>query len=133
MPRLFRFLVLLLLFAAPFFISAQSVNQSNFTSRQANLTVENATNYVAMINESSYLVFSPNLAQAYSYLNMASHSPPSSAVLYARLAVRSAQNAYSDIGIYRELGAFGALVFTIIIAFLLYRVMIPVRKRRYSG
>lgn len=122
--------VLLFLFAAPFSLSAQSISPRNYTVAEANLTISNATAYVNMINESSYLVFTPNLKQAYSYLGEADfllNRSPGSAVLYADSAVASAHNAYGNMEAYREISAVGALVFTIILGLILYRFMMPIK------
>lgn len=123
---------LLLISAAPLPLHAQSIKGQNYTRAEANLTLSNASAYVSMINQSSYIFSSPDLKQAYSYLNEAElllNKSPGSSVLYSNLAVSSARSAYKDIGAYRQISELGALVFTIVMALLLYRFMRPLRRK----
>jgi len=120
-------LVLLLAFAA------QAQGTQHYTVAQANETLSNATAYVNIVNESGYLVFWPNLTQAYSYLNKSRTSlngSPDSAVMYAGLAAGSAKASYERIGAYREDATLAALAFTVVMAVMLYRFMKPVKKNR---
>jgi hypothetical protein len=124
---------LLFIFAAQLYLVAQSAGQSHYTAAQANQTLSNATAYVSIINESGYLVFYPNLAQAYSYLNesrQALNSSPSNSIVYADLALASAKSSYQKIGTYRGISLLGTMVFTIIVGLILYRFMKPVGKKR---
>ena len=58
------------------------------------------------MNQSGYLIFYPNLTQAYGYLDRAEavrNASPASAVLYAEEAQSSAAAQYGAIGGYRNL------------------------------
>lgn len=126
-------LVLLFILAAPFSVFAQSLGPQNYTYARANTTLSNATAYLSRINDSGYLVFTPNLRQAYSYLGTAKlllNKSPQGSVLYSNLAVKSARRAYGNIESYRETSILGALVFTIAMGLILYRFMVPVKKNR---
>ncbi len=123
---------LLLLFAVQPY-NAQSVSAQNYTKGQAGLIFSNASAYVNMINQSSYLVFSPNLKQAESDLDRARsllNTSPVDSVLYSKIAVESANSAYERISTYRGISELGALAFTVIMVLLLYRFMKPVKARR---
>lgn len=125
-------LLLLFLFGATATGYAYSINSTNYTRAYANASIANATSYINKINESSYLIFTPDLRQAYSYLNKSEllmNTSPSTSIFYSELAVSSARMAYQKIGAYREVGALFISLFTIAVAAVLYRFMQPVKKK----
>ena len=112
---------------------ASQLSHSNYTQAQANAIIRNATNYINEVNDSGYLVFYPNLTQAYSYLNKSYAlypSSPSGAVYYATLASASAQGQYGRISYYRSASLITVLVLTVVVAALLYLFMRPVKLKK---
>ena len=105
---------------------------SNYTQGYANATISRASSYVESVNESGYLIFYPNLTQAYVYLNKAQAAyirSPDQAVAYANEAQASAAQQYSDIGEYRY-AAFAAMAaITVISAAVVAASMRKVRGR----
>ncbi len=107
------------------------------TQQYANQTLTSAINFVNLVNESGYVVFYPNLTQAYSDLANAErlyNASPSSSVFYANKAVDEANTQYQIIGRYRETAVISMLALTLISGLALYRLSQPVaketRKRR---
>ena len=122
----YLFLVILAILSLPVLVNAASIHTAEYNFSEANASLNNATAYVSMVNQSSYLIFSPKLNQSYSYLGEARkllNSTPGSSILYSKLAISSARQAYSNITLYRGYGFLGALVFTIISGLLLLRFM----------
>ena len=79
---------------------------SNYTVEYANLTLASASAYVDSVNQSAYLIFYPNLTQAYAYLGKAKatyNTSPASSVLYAQEARSSAMAQYLAISGYRKM------------------------------
>lgn len=106
---------------------------SNYSRQYANVTINHAIEYVNMVNESSYLLFYPNLTQAYSYLNTSLslyNSSPADAVVFANKAVGQAMLQYNVINSYRQVSAAAMLLLTLLLLLLLHRLMAPVRKAR---
>ncbi|MGC8547404.1 MAG: hypothetical protein ACP5MC_00165 [Candidatus Micrarchaeia archaeon] len=101
--------------------------QSNLSETQyANKTIQAAEAYIEKINESTYLVFVPNLTQAYAYLSKAKkvlNASPYEAMVYADEAKKSAAAAYAQLNAYRVPSALAMLAFTIVIAAILARIM----------
>ncbi len=123
--------VLAVLLTAPAY--GAGISPQGYNALQANLTIQNVSSYVAMVNESSYLIFSPNLTQAYLYLGKAQQvytTSPSTAVEYADLAKQSAGSAYSDISSYRSYSLLAMLVFAGVTGFLLYTFSIRSNRRK---
>jgi hypothetical protein len=113
--------------------SAQNVTIPVYNSTTANETINSTINYVNTINMSGYLIFSPNLTQAYSYLNKSisiEKTSPTSAVAYANLASKSAYYAYQQIESYRQVSLGGATLFTLAIALILRSQMKPVKPAK---
>ena len=109
-----------------------SINSTSYNYTSANQMVNNATNYVNTLNMSGYLVFYPNLTQAYSYLNksyLVLNSSPNSAVQYANLASSSAYFAYLRTESYRQISLAAVVIFTLAIAVLLRFQMTPVKRQ----
>ncbi len=98
----------------------------NYAQSSANSTLANATYFVEQVNESAYLIFYPNLTQAYYYLNKSSaalNSSPDTSVAYANLAVSSAKSQYALIGKYRTVSAAVMALITAFFAMMLFLVM----------
>ncbi len=126
-------LIALMLVAMPILASASQFNSSNYTVAEANATISQAESYINAVNQSGYLIFSPNLTQANSYLNTSLavyKESPASAVLYAQLADRSAEQAYLQISRYKSESFVATLIFTAVVAFILYGYGKPIKGRR---
>lgn len=114
-------------------VHAAEVHAPYYTVEEANAIISNATLYVNGINQSSYLIFYPNLTASYAYLSKARliyKDSPSSAIFYANKATYSAYSAYTAIGYYRYISAALSALFAAVFAGLLYKLMKPVRKYR---
>lgn len=97
----------------------------------------NATSaYIAKVNQSGYLIFRPNLTQAYNDLGQAnsllsSNTPNATrAVQLLQSATASATKAQQKIYGYRAISAVVVIFLTIIVAFVLYKWMKPVSQQR---
>lgn len=115
---------------------ASSLAQGNYSVEYANMTINSTAAYVQMINESAYLIFTPNLTSAYKYLDMARQvytAQPDLAVLYAGKAHDAAAEAYNNISSYREDSLIAVAVLTAITAVALYKLGMPVRKARRAS
>jgi hypothetical protein len=123
----FLFLSFIFLFS----VSASNIGVQSYTVQQANLSVSNATAYINNINQSGYLIFKPDLTQAYAYLSAAQASyltQPTFAVSQAGLAESSALAAYNKISSYKSTAALIMIILTIITAMVLYKLSLPDRK-----
>lgn len=109
--------------------------QSQVTSptvAYANLTVSNAAYYISQVNESGYLIFYPNLTQAYADLFKAEsmyNTSPSTAVVYANKAVNEAASEYLRISGYRNESVIGMAALTAVFAVVLARVSRRVKRQ----
>ena len=122
----FALLSAVLLLPTVLLASYNSTNQSNATT-----AFSSATAYVNYVNESGYLIFSPNLTTAYIYLNKSSSimsTDPANAIAYANSARHEALQQYEKINSYRTYSVAGMAAFTIFMATILYLYMQPVRK-----
>jgi hypothetical protein len=130
-----RPLFILFSFLALFAI-ANAQTQIGVASRQmANETLNMASNYVELVNESGYLLFYPNLTQAYADLASAErlfNTSPAGSVAFANKAVSDAKTQYETISAYRSDAFAVSLALAIVFALLLGRLMKPV-KRSASG
>jgi hypothetical protein len=116
----------MLLFAQP------QVGNENYTSAYANSLIANVSAYISNINESSYLIFQPNLAGAYLNLSYAISNVsynPNAAVLYAERANESAYGQYKSMGYYKGASLPVIIAFTLLMLALLYKYMVPVKGR----
>ena len=131
----FSFFVL----ASVLLLAGSQLYNQNYTVQQANFSLAQAESYISSVNQSSYLVFSPNLSTAYSYLNRAQelqNSSPTLAVSYAQLATTQASIAYGQISSYKRYAALITLFLTAWVGALLYVLMKPSAKsdkRRFNG
>jgi hypothetical protein len=118
------------------FVAAPAWAQSSFnstTASYANETISNAAYYIEAVNESSYLVFYPNLTQAYADLFKAEslyNTSPATAVIYANKAVKEASGEYARISGYRDESAIAMAAIMIVLAVMIGRLARPVRKQR---
>lgn len=109
---------------------AQQISPANYTPMQANTVIQNATNYVNLINQSSYLIFGPDLGKAYAYLAQArliAASNPIGAVIDAELAYYSAEQAYAKISILRQKAFIIITAFALLMAIIMYDLMKPIK------
>ncbi len=113
--------------------SYSSIGQQSYTPAYANALVTNVSNYVGLVNQSSYLVFHPNLNGAYFNLTLAQGNittNPSAAVLYAEKANKSAYNQYLELQYSKGTALPVIVAFTLAMLIVLYKVMVPVKKSR---
>ncbi len=111
--------------------SYSSISQQNYTPAYANALVANVSNYVELVNQSSYLVFHPDLSGAYFNLTLAQGnitSNPSASVLYAQKANKSAYNQYLELQYSKGTALPVIVAFTLAMLIVLYKVMVPVKK-----
>ncbi|MGC9205344.1 MAG: hypothetical protein ACP5FN_03685 [Candidatus Micrarchaeia archaeon] len=124
------------LFAALYAVQYQSIAGANYTAEEANSIINSALSYVNLINQSSYLIFIPNLKSAYAYLENASNiynTSPEDAVAYALKAKELAQSQYNSISSYRLLSFVAMLAFSIATLYLLFIYMKPVRSLKSAA
>jgi len=117
--RLAFFVMGLLLLS--FFMRCPSA-QSPSISAEINST----RSYVDEVNESGYLVFSPNLTAAYGYLNNAtnmSHTDPAYAQVLLGKARESAEVQLANIDRYRTLSLYVMAVASVLLVVLLAKLM----------
>ena len=85
------------------------------------------------MNESGYLFFSPNLAEAYNDLNKSASlisTDPGNAIAYASAARSSAMLQYEKMDAYRAYSIAAAAAFTLVMALILYAYMRPVARHQ---
>jgi hypothetical protein len=135
----FLFLAFLVLSVIPGFSYAQALtNISTVDKVYANKTIAEAQQYIEKINESTYLIFAPNLTQAYEYLSKAEkayNTSPEEAVLYAKEAMRAAAASYDKLNAYRLYSALVMFAVTVALALLLLHIMrkVPKEGRNRKG
>ncbi len=102
-------------------------------SASMNASINSTTAYIEQVNESSYLVYYPNLTTAYSDLGKAINASKTNETEAAALLVQarqSAQAAQARVEAHKP-SSFAILVgIGIIVAALLYMFMRPVRDRQ---
>jgi hypothetical protein len=101
----------------------------------ANQTINNAMSVIDAVNQSGYLLFYPNLTQAYAYLNRSMvllNASPEASVLLANKAADDAMAQYSMISAYRQQSILAMLALTAVLALILSRLMRPVPVRSNS-
>ena len=128
MTKMKPYLLLLL----PIIMQAM-VQQPSYTPGQARQIINETANYINLVNESSYLIFYPSLSEAYAYMNNATkfcNTSPDLAVSYALKARQIALQEEDKLNSYRLISLIFMLIFTIIMFFLLYFYMKPVRKTK---
>lgn len=113
-------------------IQYQGIATANYTVEEANSIINSVLSYTNLINQSTYLIFSPNLRNAYAYLKNASsiyNVSPGEAVAYALKAKEIAQAQYNAISSYRLISFVALLAFSIITLYLLLIYMRPVKHQ----
>ena len=101
------------------------------TQQYANQTLAGAADFVNLVNESGYLVFYPNLTQAYADLGRAGqflNTSPSSSIVYANKAAAEAMAQYQIISRNRQTAAIVMLAISLLSGLALYRLSKPVAK-----
>ncbi len=109
------------------FSNTISITNQNYNKTQAQAILNQSISYINMINQSGYLIFNPNLSQAYAYLNRAQqtiNSSPDASVSYSYAAESSANDSFQNIRNYAQY-AFAvmfmiALFFGILLYFLMF-------------
>ncbi len=118
-------LLLVLVFSIAFFSLQRGFAQpvlSNITQQTANETLTKAEAYVQTINESGFLIFYPNLKQAYASLTMAQkllNKSPTQSIEYSLKAEAQAKEAYEELNKYRVGSSLVMLVLTVAFGILL--------------
>ncbi len=132
MLRLIAFLFAFAL-ASGMILAQSRIGSENYSSQYANSLITNVSNYIASVNQSSYLIFSPNLTGAYLNLSYAMSNlsyNPSAAVLYAERANSSAYMQFRSMEYYKTASFPVMFAFTLVMLLLLYKFMIPLKKKR---
>lgn len=117
-----------LLFYGAAMAGAQSLNSSSNLTAAINSTQQ----YISKVNQSAYILFYPNLAASYAYLNLAENvSSTNASYSYALLAKAraSAQNQEAGISKYEQISLYVLVALAILLAIILYAFMIPYKKR----
>ncbi len=115
------------------FVLLQTLAQQSYTPQQANAIISGVISYVNAVNESGYIIFYPHLDGAYSYLSNATklyNVSPDTAVAYALKAKELASVQLAKINSYKLISFFVVLAFTLVMLFLLYMYMRPLKARR---
>lgn len=108
------------------FSNTTVISTQNYNKTQAEQIINQSINYINTVNQSSYLIFNPNLTQAYAYLNRAEqtlNSSPNISVSYAYTAQSSANTALQNIRKNSEYAFAGIFIITVFFGILLYLLM----------
>ena len=100
--------------------------------------INSTASFINKVNQSGYLLFYPNLTQAYHYLDIAKTQPANStAYAYSLLAQArsSAQSQLNAMNAYKTYSLYATVASAVVLAVLLYALMAPRgsavgRKRR---
>lgn len=131
--EVFAFFAAFLLIFTSFSFAQSTISSASYNVSSASAIINSSAAYVNTVNQSAYLVFYPNLAKPYAYLNEAKlvyKSSPSTAVEYANLASLSAQQEYERISSYKSVSLLAALILTILFFAWTYFIMKPSNKKR---
>ncbi len=106
-----------------------------YSNASANMTaaINSTSQYIESVNESAYLVFYPNLANAYNVLNAsvnASRTNTTKAYALLHLARASAAAAQHQIDQYYSVSLYTLAISSVILAAMLYRLMRKPRSKR---
>lgn len=125
-----------LLFAVAAMLALFSINTlAAANTAEANANFTSALSYVNYVNQSGYLVFSPNLTAAYSDLNRSAgllNSSPARSINYSQAARQIATKQFSRINSYKAYSIAAVAAFTLIMAALLLFYMKPLKGRRHA-
>ncbi|HIH49882.1 MAG: hypothetical protein ABSE71_01130 [Candidatus Micrarchaeaceae archaeon] len=137
-PVPYRHLLCIAVLAALFYGAAANAQSAGATGygygMGASAAINSTASYVNSINQSSYLIFYPNLTGAYNYLNMArNESQTNLTYTYLLLgkARASAQVQQQILLKYQQLSLLIIIVLAVFLAALLYFFMRP-RSRKGS-
>lgn len=125
--RKFLLLSMALLAALLFYGSmagAQGVNNSSNMTTAINSTLQ----YVNKVNQSSYLVFYPDLTTAYNYISLAKNESSFNSTYAYYLLAQARQSAASQeakIYQYKQISLYVAIALAIVLAVILYLFMQP--------
>ncbi len=100
-----------------------------------NQSINSTAAYINMVNQSGYLIFYPNLTQAYSYLNQArNQSQMNQPYAYDLLAKArsSAQLQQESIDKYKSESLYILIIFAFLLAILMYVLMRPMKSNPKS-
>ena len=114
-------------------LQGASINATAYNSTEALAIINQSLAYVNEINQSSYLIFFPNLKSAYAYLGKAKeiyNKTPDIAVVYAYKADEIARYEYAEISKYRLVSFAVMVAMTAVIAAWLYHIMKPLGKSK---
>ncbi len=125
-------LLCIALLAAPFLFGAAANAQSPASGNTSIAAAINSTaSYINSINQSSYLIFYPNLTSAYNYLSLAtneSHTNVTYSYLLLGKANESARHQAQLIFRYQQLSLLVLIALAILLAAILYFFMHPYRR-----
>ncbi|MGD0729560.1 MAG: hypothetical protein ABR981_05785 [Candidatus Micrarchaeaceae archaeon] len=127
MPVNYAIVGLALLVAMSFFGIAAGAQSSNVSSNLT-IAINSTQSYIETVNQSSYLVFYPNLSTAYNDLALARNESSiniSDAYMLLGKAKESAEEAQSRISQYKTISLYLLVIVGVILAFSLYVLMSP--------
>ncbi len=106
---------------------------SGASNTNISIAINSTGSFLNTVNKSTYLFFSPNLSQAYGYLDNAinvSKTDPNAAYPLLNSAMQSAQEQENKIDSYRNDSFIVMLVLFVVCIGILYIMMKPQRKIR---
>ncbi len=121
------------LLAAPFLFGAAANAQSTYGNMSLGESINSTASYINTINQSSYLIFYPNLTWAYKYLNLArneSHTNATYSYLLLEKANASAEIQAQLLSRYQQLSALVLVALTVLLAAILYFFMRPYNGKK---
>ncbi|MGI0100237.1 MAG: hypothetical protein ACREBH_00725 [Candidatus Micrarchaeaceae archaeon] len=96
------------------------------------VAINSTKQFISTVNQSSYLVFYPNLTESYMYLHMAvneSKSNPGYAYILLGEAKASAQHQKQKLASYKTVSLYVLAAFTLVFAASIYVLMRPYRPK----
>ncbi len=124
----------MVLFAMPGISSIYS--QSAINSTGIGASINSTTAYINKVNQSGYLVFYPQLSQAYGYLNQAKNQSKANLTESYFLLAKARASAYSQqqsLAQNERYSLYALVLISVFLAVLLYVLMAPYRARRNVG
>jgi hypothetical protein len=116
------------LLAMLLFFNKVSAQQPVINSTNITMLINSTQSFINQVNKSGYLVFYPNLAQSYKYLDMAKNvyqSNQTDAYYLLAEARSSAQMQLQSINKYRQISLYAMVILAIVSSVLLYIYMKP--------
>lgn len=121
------------LFAITFILAIGIINtiphSSTLNLVQNNTFIKNFNNtetYIQNVNMSAYLIFYPNLKQAYTYLNLSKitySTNPQKAYKFLNMSFNSASTELHKINSYKEYSLIVMIILSILSGIVLYKIM----------